>query len=56
VNEGIVLAAVVPVIAVMALVGGVTRGHRKHRLALAAGAVVCILWVAIVVALGLSSS
>ena len=50
------LVAVVPAIAVIALVGGMTQGHPKRRLALAGAAAVSVLWIAFLVTVRLSSS
>ena len=45
-----------PAIALMALVGGMTQGHPKRRLALVVAAVLCVLWVTFLAATRLLSS
>lgn len=46
VDPAIVLVALVPVIAVMAYIGGVSHNHPKRRLVLGVGAALSVLWVA----------
>ena len=56
VEPEVVVVALVPVIAVVAYVGGVTQGHPRRRLALAASALASAAWIALLIALKLGSS
>jgi len=56
VEPELLVAAVAPVIVAVALVGGATQGHPRHRLALAIVGVLSLIWVALLIALKAGSA
>jgi len=49
VDPAILVVAALPVIAVTAFLGGVTRDHPRHRLALGIAAALSALWIAFLI-------